>query len=144
MILSWLQNHLETLGGRAAWSWHFSCMQTVVKLQFAFCASYPVPSCWSILIFYALSSRSWDVGKQPGRFHRGCLSAIFLPWVCRSAPHKQPPLSCRRPWKRNHCSWEVFFCLKTRVLLTCTSSSTDFFFSSSFSEVGWFTKSSER
>lgn len=33
MILSWLQNHLETLGGRAAWSWHFSCVQTVAKLQ---------------------------------------------------------------------------------------------------------------
>lgn len=146
MILSWLQNHLETFGGRAAWSWHFSCVQTVVKLQLhsALATLYLLsmlknthflcPLFWTM----KCGKATWQVLQRLPQCN------LFLTLLGRSVPHKQPPLLCHRPQKRNHCSLEVFFCLKTRLLLTCASSSTDFFFSSSFRKVGWFTKSSER
>lgn len=144
MILSWLQNHLETLEGRAVWSWHFSCVQTVVKLQLH-----------SVLAtLYLLDEEHlFSTSSLPDQeMQEGSLAAFaevasvpsFPIMGLQSAPHMQPLLPCHRPWERNHCSLEVFLCLKTRLLLTCASSSTDFFFSSSFSKVGWFTKSSER
>lgn len=144
MILSWLQNHLETLGGRAAWSWHFSCVQTVVKLQL-----HSVLATLYLLaeehLFSTSSLADWQMqGGSLTAFAEVASVPSFPNMGLQSAPRKQPLLPCHRPWKRNHCSLEVFLCLKTRLLLTCASSNTDFFFSSSFRKVGWFTKSSER
>lgn len=143
MILSWLQNHLETRGGRAAWSWHFSCVQTVVKLQL-----HSVLATLYLLAEEHLFSISW---LPDWEMWEGSLAAFaevasvpsFSKWIC-----SQPLISSLSCLATGHgkgtIAFLVFLCLKTRLLLTCASSSTDFFFSSSFSKVGWFTKSSER
>lgn len=145
MILSWLQNYFETLGGRTAWSWHLSCVQTVVKLQLhsVLAALYllsTLKNAHFLLTLFQTVKREKATSQVLQRLPQ---RNLFLPSVCRWAPQKQPPLPCHRPWKEPLLSGG-FFCLKTRLLLTSASSSTGFFFSSSFSKVGWFTKSSER
>lgn len=143
MILSWLQNHLEILGGRAAWSWHFSCVQTVVKLQL-----HSVLATLCLLAEERLFSTSplphWEMWEGSlAAFAEVASVPSFSKWIC-----SQPlvsSLSCLATGQgKGTIAFLVFLCLKTRLLLTCASSSTDFFFSSSFSKVGWFTKSSER
>lgn len=138
MILSWLQNHLETLGGRAARSWHFSCVQTVVKLQLhsVLATLYllsTLKSAHFLLPLFQTVKREKSTSQVSQRLPQ---CNLFLPSVCRWAPQKQLPLPCHGPW-REPLLPGGFFCLKTRLLLTCASSSTDLFFSFLPPSVKW-------
>lgn len=145
MILSWLQNHLETLGGKAGCSWHFSCVQTVVKLQLhSVLATLYLLSMLKnthflrpLLQTLKCCKATWQVSQ---RLHQ---CNLFLTWVCRSAPRLQLPLPSIGPRKGTVAvgrfssvqSQGCFLPVPVQVLT---------FFSSSFSKMGWFTKSSER
>lgn len=94
MILSWLQNYVETLGGRTAWSWHLSCVQTVVKLQLhsVLAALYllsTLKNAHFLLTLFQTVKREKATSQVLQRLPQ---RNLFLPSVCRWAPQKQPPL----------------------------------------------------
>lgn len=109
MILSWLQNYFETLGGRTAWSWHLSCVQTVVKLQLhsVLAALYLLSTLRNahfLLTLFQTVKREKATSQVLQRLPQ---RNLFLPLVFADEPLRSSLLCLATGHGRSHCSLEV-------------------------------------